>query len=191
MSSVENKSISGLISGDGSSILSNELHGLNRIESTLSNKENLKAVNPKYKTKAYVYQNNCGNCTVAYELRCRGYDVEALPSLGMAEEVLTSMFDGATVQNVASVSMIDVEQKLLAMGEGARGAIFGEYKISSTRHVFSFEVRKGKVIFHDGQVGRENVKELAKMEPLSIKAIRLDNTKPNDNILKAVKNREA
>lgn len=41
-----------------------------------SREENLKATNPRF-MKETGYDHNCQFCTTAYEMRCRGYDVEA------------------------------------------------------------------------------------------------------------------
>lgn len=162
---------------------------LKRIEGEFTDKERLKAVNPDYK-RGLIYQRNCGNCAVANEMRHQGYDVEALPSVfGMKMEGLAAMFDGAVVQKAPAVSVVAVERKLLTLGENARGAIAGDYKHISSGHLFSFKVHDGKVIFEDGQIGKENVTHLKEMDLLSIEYVRLDNTTPNANVLMAVKNR--
>ena len=48
------------------------------------------APNPNYK-KGGGYKTNCQSCVVAYELRCRGYDVETLPNFkGSMLDVLSA-----------------------------------------------------------------------------------------------------
>ena len=176
---------------------------LRRIEGEWSNQENLEAVNPFFWTRDEKYTLNCGNCTIANELRRQGYDVEALPNLtgeGMFIDKLAEMFDGATVQMVSRISTTDthsetkqkVEQDILTWGEGARGAIRGEWlgmPDGEEGHLFSLEVRGGVVKYDDGQSGREDVKHLEYMKQQNIQYVRLDNTKPNDKIITAVKNR--
>jgi hypothetical protein len=175
---------------------------LRRIEGAWSGKENLEAINPDFWTrdKGVIY--NCGNCTVANELRHQGYDVEAKPGLGMNVDELANMFDGAKVQYAARISKTDVpsemkqkvERDILTWGEGARGAIIGDWVLApddAKGHLFSVEVRDGVVKYDDGQCGKENVKHLERMKPQSVAYVRLDNTKPNDKVLKAVKNRRA
>ncbi|GBU21524.1 hypothetical protein R80B4_01417 [Fibrobacteres bacterium R8-0-B4] len=175
---------------------------LRRIEGEQSDKERLEAINPLFWTGDIKYTNNCGNCTVANELRHQGYDVEAKPGDGMRTAELAEMFDGAKVQSAKQLSITDVpsemklivEQDILTWGEGARGAIRGNWALMSDGepgHLFSFEVRNGEVKYEDGQSGKENVKHLEKMKPQSIEYVRLDNTKPNDKVLNAVKNRRA
>ena len=85
-----------------------------------------------------------------------------------------------------------VERDVLAWGEGARGAIRGEWVWNDYKdpgHLFSLKVRNNAVMYDDGQIGKENVKHLEVMKPQSIQYVRLDNTKPNDKVLNAVKNR--
>jgi len=169
----------------------------NPIEGELSRQQNLAAVNPNIGTGALEYRQNCTNCAVAYELRQRGFDVEALPGLGMATQDLADMFDGANVRSAALLSTTDVasemipkvEKDILAWGEGARGVVRGEWASSGDGHIFSFEVREGAIRYDDGQNGRGSVKYLERMKPQSIRYIRLDNLKPNANVATVVKNR--
>jgi len=174
---------------------------LRRIEGTRSDKERLEAVNPERWMATEGVTRNCGNCAVANELRYQGYDVEArIDSSGMTTEELADMFDGAKVQYAAQISTTDVpsemkqkvEQDILTWGEGARGAIRGNWLLwpdGAKGHLFSLEVRDGVVMYDDGQNGEKNVKYLESMKPQTIAYVRLDNTKPNDKVLNAVKNR--
>jgi len=173
---------------------------LRRIEGTWSDKENLEAINPDFWTRDEKYITNCGNCTAANELRHQGYDVEARPNLtgeGMSIDKFADMFDGAKVQNASKLSTTEVpsemihnvEWDILTWGEGARGAIRGNWVISGDGHLFSLKVCNGVVKYDDGQSGEESVKHLERMKPQTVAYVRLDNTKPNNNVLNAVKNR--
>jgi hypothetical protein len=172
---------------------------LKLIEGVWSNQEHLEAINPHLWTRDDGFTNNCGNCAVANELRRRGYDVEARQGLGMTLDEFADMFDGAAVRNASKLSMTNapdemisnIEQDVLAWGEGARGAIRGEWVISGRGHLFSLEVRNGVVMYDNGQSGKGGVKHLERMKPQSIQYVRLDNTTPNDRVMNAVKNREA
>jgi hypothetical protein len=161
----------------------------------------LEAINPERWMATEGVTRNCGNCAVANELRYQGYDVEArIDSSGMTTEELADMFDGAKVQRAARLSKTDkphemmqkIEQDVLTWGEGARGAIRGEWAWEpdgEAGHLFSIEVRNCAVKYDDGQLGKENVKYLESMKLQTVKYVRLDNTKPNDKVLKVVKNR--
>lgn len=55
---------------------------INNIDSHTSQLQDVKAVNPEYKNDTTgEYSHNCIECTLAYEMRRRGYDVEAIPDL--------------------------------------------------------------------------------------------------------------
>jgi len=175
---------------------------LKRIEGAWSNQENLEAINPDFWTRDDGFINNCGNCTVANELRRQGYDVEARPSDGMRINELAEMFDGAKVRYAAQISTTDVpsemiqkvEQDILTWGDGARGAIRGDWSWmldGDAGHLFSFEVRNGAVAYDDGQTNKEDVKHLENMKAQSVAYVRLDNTRPNDKVLNSVRNRRA
>jgi len=169
-----------------------------RIAGELSRRQNLAAVNPNFWTGQEEYTHNCTNCVVAYELRRRGFDVEALPGSAMATQDLADMFDGATIRYAAMLSTTNViremipiiENDILKWGEGARGVIRGEWAAYKWAHIFSLEVHDGTVRYDDGQTGRENVKHLENMRPLSIQYVRLDNLKPNNKVINVVKNKE-
>ena len=48
--------------------------------------DDIKAVNPKY-SQGTEYQINCQRCVQVYELRQRGFDVEAMPNMGSKDIV--------------------------------------------------------------------------------------------------------
>jgi hypothetical protein len=168
---------------------------LKRIEGEHSIQQDSAAINTAFPQQGHT--RNCGNCAIAYELRRQGYDVEAQAGDDMYFGDFTSMFDGARVQRLAQLSTTEdahemarkIEQDILSWGEGARGAIRGNWLSENGGHYFSAEVRGGKVMFVDGQIGKDNVRYLEYMTPQNIDYVRLDNTKPTDNVKKAVKNR--
>ena len=62
--------------------------GLKLIKQQKSTKENLKRVNPKYHTTTDPsYHNNCPNCSLAFEMRNRGYEVQAKANPNGADSV--------------------------------------------------------------------------------------------------------
>ena len=82
----------------------------------------------------------------------------------------------------------ELEQKILSWGEGARGTIFGIWDGNDNGHFFSAEVSGGNVMFVDSQSNRADVKRYFNMmKPSSIVYGRLDNLRPNNSILDAVK----
>jgi hypothetical protein len=167
-----------------------------RIAGEHSIQQDLAAVNPKYGTDDG-YNLNCGNCVAAYELRRRGIDAEAQPRKWMFPDEWADMFEGFCQQKPTSTTkdgvVEELEHKIQLWGEGARGTIYGV--ISGRRkkgHFFSVEVSGGEVMFVDSQSNNADVRRYFDgLIPSSIIYGRLDNLKPNDNIINAVKAREA
>lgn len=52
---------------------------LKLIDKLYTNDQDMALINPKYDPNSYAYNNNCSYCTAAYEMRKRGFDVEASP----------------------------------------------------------------------------------------------------------------
>jgi hypothetical protein len=165
-----------------------------RIEGEHSIRQDLAATNPNFGTGKLEYMRNCGHCIVAYEMRRRGFDVEAMPRIEMPFDEWKGLFEGFTPEvplSRAKASVVEeLEQKILQWGEGARGTIYGAWN-KLDAHYFSVEVSGGKVMFVDGQNGKDDVRGyLGKMMPSLIFYGRLDNLQPTDAVKNAVKNRE-
>lgn len=108
-------------------------------------------------------QSNCTSCSMAYEMRRRGYDVVADKTKNgrMNEDVEKFFQSGAKFKNGYSGfynpsldKMIAFEQTLKSQGEGARGMIHGQF-VHGGGHSIAYEVHNGKVHFVDGQIGRQ------------------------------------
>ena len=110
------------------------------------------AVNEHWADRPY-YQSNCSNCAAAYELRRRGYDVKALPRPeGKPIEEIYKTYEGTTPINMRPPNSVDRARELVSKwGEGARGSIVVQHSFGS--HIFNVEVKDGKVIFVDSQIG--------------------------------------
>lgn len=124
------------------------------------------ATNPQYdKIASKAYRMNCSNCTVAYEMRRRGFDVEAAPlSEGRNVDAWIDMFNGLTLKKArveGTSKAEDIRKEASTWGDGARGVIAvqqGGLRLPGTAgggHVFSIEVDNGNVRFIDAQDGSE------------------------------------
>jgi hypothetical protein len=165
------------------------------IEGDHTIKTDSSAVNPNY-LKGVEYRENCGNCIVAYELRRRGFDVEANPRRFMSVKDWETMFEEFKPLKPTSSDKAGIIDELIreisSWGEGARGTVFGEWDGRDIGHFFSFEVYKGKVMFIDSQKGKDDcIGYLNKMKPSSIIYGRLDNLKPSENSKNTIINRSA
>lgn len=174
-----------------------------------TNDEHQKKVNPKYDASTYDYSMNCSFCTAAYDLRKRGYDVEANP---------ISMVEAYTVEDVCgwykgakSVSKSTVEAQyrkqvtktkeapsesdmlstaLKKYGDGARGhlALYWDY---GGGHDVIWEVENNEVVFRDCQTG-EISRTLSYLSYASdYDYVRVDNLEPTEYVLRTVRNRKA
>ncbi len=111
--------------------------------------------NPNY-GKGIEYSINCQRCVIAYELRRRGYNVEALPYenndgtkywyKGFENQKWERL--GATRVN-NSIKLVKDEVK--SWGNGARGFVYVVWKGRSSAHIFNVENHNGKVVFVDPQ----------------------------------------
>lgn len=161
--------------------------------------EDMALVNPKYGRGTYAYTNNCSYCTAAYDLRARGYDVEAdaisnHDPVTIAENI-ASWYDGEEVKsfNVATVGAEEaakqLEAELLAHGDGARGHLMMYWWIGGGHDVI-WEVEKGEVVIRDCQTNDK----LEVIDYLQYAQdgvyFRTDNIQPNEKILETVKSRK-
>jgi len=165
-----------------------------RIDGEHSVQKDLSDTNPNFETGLEGYTLNCANCTAAYEMRRRGFDVEALPRMLTPIEEWANLFEGFRQQTPTSVTKVavaeELEQKILQWGEGARGTIYGEVVKKNVGHFFSAEVSGGKVMFVDGQINSDDVKwYFNALKPSSIRYGRLDNLKASDAIRNAIRNK--
>lgn len=186
---------------------------LKKIESDQSNDEHQKAINSGYTAETYDYSMNCSFCTAAYDLRKRGYDVEANPISTMEGYTIadiTKWYDGAK-----SVSERDViyskygskattinketrtaalEENLKKQGNGARGHL-GVYWQQGGGHDVIWEVENGKVIVRDCQIN-ETMELSDWMDTYldyisSYDYVRTDNVEPTEEVLRTVRNRKS
>jgi hypothetical protein len=171
-----------------------KLSDLPLIKEKHTTETDLAAVNPNY-AKGLPYQLNCGNCVTAFELRKRGFDVEALPGAGMFEEEFQERFRGIKLIAVEDKKQIpQIRQKVANWGEGARGFVItvsGDETGAeeSMSHVFSVEVVDGKAKFVDPQNPKRNVEDRFDIASRAWFS-RVDNLEIADGVLDSVKTRD-
>lgn len=180
----------------------------------ISIQEDVKNINPKYSIFNSKYNMNCGNCSIAFEMRRRGYDVEANPnSLGMKISNLGEFFSGLKSESFIQMDIPNLIQnakpttqrgkdieKLISSNiakayEGdASGSLFFPHTYGS--HWINWVKEGDKVSFYDGQNPKiDLVNDLFahyKYNPNTFEAnltsVRLDNLQINPSINKMVKN---
>lgn len=167
--------------------------------------EDMAAINPIYHTNDKSnYDENCGACTIAYDLRRRGYDVAAVDEdmyrkSGGTLNDLVDCYDNAKLidqsyiarkYNISEESLSGhptkelvscMEKEMLSGGEGARGNFLTVWSLGGG-HSISWEVENGEIVYRDCQTN-EKV-ELDKWLGLSDEFyyFRTDNLTPNERI---------
>lgn len=167
--------------------------------------EDMAAINPIYHTdNKSQYDENCGACTIAYDLRRRGYDVAAVNEdtyrkSGGTLDDLVDCYDNAKLidqsyiarkYNISKESLSAhptkelvscMEKEMLSEGEGARGNFLTVWSLGGG-HSISWEVENGEVVYRDCQTN-EKV-EIDKWLGLSDEFyyFRTDNLTPNERI---------
>ena len=183
-----------------------KLSQLKKKEKPTSSDEDVKVVNPRIgQQKGTV--NNCTNCTMAMEMRSRGYDVRARKKAnGRFQDEWNEYFTGIKkdswvkysrrldnkfyenkriATNLYLVLTHDIEKQ----GTGARGTLSLTW-INGGAHSIFYRVTDGGVKFYDGQTGKsgrqlDNYFSLAR----DISCLRLDDKKVKPKITDAVVSR--
>ena len=121
--------------------------------------------NPNYNETYSEFQENCQRCVFAYELRRRGYDVEALPTYKgdmmprsinwmQAMSGMERVNVGRTTEN-ATIKAI--ESQMAKWGEGSRAIIRLKWAGAPGRgHVANLEYKNGKLHVYDTQIARSD-----------------------------------
>lgn len=135
--------------------------------------EDCKDVNPLYKTKESDKTHNCVFCSVAYDMRRRGFDVTAKPSYdGHRETELLKWYPKAKLKSIdrnrgteggvfsKEKYVRETISELTKQGNGARGCMTFDWDLPvvSTNfkiaHNVAYEVQDGKVLILDAQSGK-------------------------------------
>ena len=119
--------------------------------------------NINYK-KDVSYKMNCQRCVPAYEMRRRGYDVMAKPTILVGRDVINentwkNIFDNAEWRSCGTGNGLKyIEDAMKNYGDGARAEIYVLWKNKKEAHVFVAEQRNGKTIFIDPQDGTNDAR---------------------------------
>ncbi|WP_429001991.1 hemagglutinin repeat-containing protein [Xanthomonas sacchari] len=112
----------------------------------------IRGVNPGYPEAGRTH--NCVNCAIATDATLAGNPASALPinsTDGVSITVLEKQF-GTKFVSVPSAESI--YQKMIDIGAGARGIVYGSYGPGQPGHVFNVVNQNGVIRFLDGQTGK-------------------------------------
>ena len=173
------------------------LPALNRKATSMGPNEDMAACNPKY-SKGGVYKNNCISCALAYDLRRRGYDVEAAPidttsavngslpvQLGFYKGEKLETFEVPT--DYASAKR-RFTKTMLGYENGTRGMLRIRWK-NGDGHAAVWEVDDGSFVVRDPQ--NNTIVDLSDYvrRAKTFYYFRTDNLKPTERTMQFVKNR--
>lgn len=132
----------------------------------LSDKEELKRVNPNVNDFNSDSKNNCMLCTTTYEMRRRGYDVTAQrDGSGYLDDEVTRWFPNAkvnTIKNNTKHSLLkgygeyadNVIAEMKKQPEGSRGNLILTFGALGGRHSVCYEIQNGELIIRDAQIAK-------------------------------------
>lgn len=159
--------------------------------------------NPNFNDDYAEFSSNCQRCVFAYEMRRRGYDVEALPTY----ESDTMPSNGNWMSAMSGMTRIDVgktteaatikniEGTMAGWGEGSRGIIRLKWAGGNSGHVINCEYTNGKLHVWDVQsnkriTGTAYLKKYLPNTTLSgTQLFRTDNATPTEAMRYMVKHK--
>lgn len=184
---------------DGKNHAEEMLLALNRKATFMGPNEDMAACNPKY-SKGGVYKKNCISCALVYDLRRRGYDVEAasidttsvtngsLPvQLGFYKGEKLEIFE---VPNDPDVAVKQFTKNIVSYGDGSRGMLRIRWK-NGDGHAVVWEVNDGSVIVRDPQ--NNTIIDLSEYmrRAKTFYYFRTDNLEPTEKVTRFVKNQNS
>ena len=175
------------------------LPNLKRKTDVMTPKDDMAACNRQY-SKGGVYKNNCISCALAYDLRRRGYDVEAVPidttsatngslpvQLGFYKGEKLEVFE---VPKDLYAATKRFSNQILKYGDGSRGMLRIRWK-NGDGHAAVWEVDGNSVIVRDPQ--NNTIVDLSDYmcRAKIFYYFRTDNLEPTEKVTRFVKNRQS
>ena len=144
---------------DGNNRAKEMLPNLKRKTSIMTPNGDMAACNRQH-SKGGVYKNNCISCALAYDMRRRGYDVEAMPidttsAVNGSLPVQLGFYKGEKLETFEVPKDPDVTAKqffnrILKYEDGSRGMLRIRWK-NGDGHAAVWEVDDGSVVIRDPQ----------------------------------------
>lgn len=168
--------------------------------------EDMAAVNPNYDPDSLNWSTNCSLCSLTYDLRRRGYDVEAKPAYvaapgGTTASMQETWYEGAEFRYFNDIAKDNkdvakwttdvasdyLEKELKQNGDGSRG-ILNLTWANGGGHSVIWEVENGEVVVKDTQLNRKvKIEDYVSMSK-NFTYLRTDNLTPTEDCLRYVMN---
>lgn len=167
----------------------------------MTQKEDAARVNPQFHNFDKNTKNNCMLCTSAYDLRRRGYEVEAKKaSVGYFDNDIKAWYPKAKIEKIEDSEakykyrpmnekmMKQVKNTLISQGDGARGNLMITWANTFSGHSVAYEVTNGALTLVDAQSGKvyKDPDKLLRRCSKSLTYARLDNVKFNKKTIREV-----
>ena len=184
---------------DGKNHVEEMLPNLKRKTGVMTPKDDMAACNPKY-SKGGVYKNNCISCALTYDMRRRGYDVEAMPidttsATNGSLPVQLGFYKGEKLEtyevpNDPDVAVKQFTKNIVSYGDGSRGMLRIRWK-NGDGHAVVWEVNDGSVIIRDPQ--NNTIIDLSEYmrRAKTFYYFRTDNLEPTKKVTRFVKNQNS
>lgn len=179
---------------------------MKKIDKKRSNDEDQEAINPDYDPKNLDYSYNCSFCTAAYDLRKRGYDVEAMPISTLESPVIDDILSWYKGAEAVSEDRVNsklsqreryntgsrakaLNESLAKHGNGARGHLCMYWSMGGG-HDIVWSVENDKVVYRDCQTNQIlDMSETMRFVD-NYSYVRVDNCEPTEEVLRTVRNRK-
>ena len=181
---------------DGKNRAEEMLPNLKRKTSVMTPNDDMAACNRQY-SKGGVYKNNCIICALAYDMRRRGYDVEAMPidttsAVNGSLPVQLGFYKGEKLEafQVPSDDEAAIKRfsdRILKYGDGSRGLLRIRWK-NGDGHAVIWEVSGDTVVIRDPQ--NNTIVDLSDYlrRAKTFYYFRTDNLKLTDKVTEFVRN---
>lgn len=148
------------------------------------------ALQKRYKKAYREWRENCQRCVPAYEMRRRGYDVQAANRMARNDTVAKNwnhLFKGQTWANVSAntreQAIRSLEQEIASHEDGARFEVCVWWN-GRSGHVFAAELQDGEIVYICPQTkNAEYTSWMDRFVPTNIKVSRIDNLEFDEQYL--------
>ena len=157
--------------------------------------------NPYYSDNYSEFSANCQRCVFAYEMRRRGYNVEALPTYendemprgGNWQRAMSGMTTVDVGETTEQATLKNIERQMKDWGEGSRAILRLKWAGGNSGHVINVEWANGKLNVWDAQsnsrmTGTAYLKKYLHYTTLNrTQLLRTDNAIPTEDMRYMVK----
>lgn len=184
---------------------------ISRIEGPHTPDEDQAVINPKYNSNDLGYKTNCGNCSIAYDMRRRGFDVKAKRSTDLrglrVKDVLSCYTDPKTGKSPTSgvstwddmpyrysskqkTEAIDSLVRQLSDSKRTNGIAYFAWAGTLGGHFVNWDITNSKLTIRDAQTNKKRDFKSDMDFCSGFLFVGTNDCEINDNVLKYVERRD-